>query len=141
MLSGHGISTRWKKMRDGALHVPFGKAENARRTIPLTPRLLALMDMRSAFANSEWAISRADPQRAHRKIHAKKAAPKSVSNRQGCTVLALHVPAHLPHALGGVHGPTHVSGGAQRFLHDAPLPLSTGGNDTGSQGLWGEYTG
>ena len=32
---------QWEHVRDGALHVPFGKTENARRTIPLTPRLVA----------------------------------------------------------------------------------------------------
>jgi integrase len=30
---------RWEHVRDGAVHVPFGKTENARRTIPLTQRL------------------------------------------------------------------------------------------------------
>jgi integrase len=43
-------------VRDGALHVPFGKTENARRRIRLTPRLLALMDMRRAVASGEWVF-------------------------------------------------------------------------------------
>ena len=44
---------QWEHVRDGALHVPFGKTEHARRTIPLTPRLVALMEMRRAVASGE----------------------------------------------------------------------------------------
>jgi integrase len=47
---------QWEHVRDGALHVPFGKTENARRTIPLTPRLVALMEMRRAVASGEWVF-------------------------------------------------------------------------------------
>jgi integrase len=47
---------RWEHVRDGALHVPFGKTENARRTIPLTPRLAALIEMRRAVASGEWVF-------------------------------------------------------------------------------------
>ncbi len=32
---------RWEYVRDGALNIPFGKTENARRTIPLSERLLS----------------------------------------------------------------------------------------------------
>ena len=41
---------RWEHVRDGAVHVPFGKTENARRTIPLTKRAAALIEMRRAAA-------------------------------------------------------------------------------------------
>lgn len=47
---------RWENERDGALHVPFGKTENARRTIPLTPRAAALIEMRRAVTTSEWVF-------------------------------------------------------------------------------------
>jgi integrase len=43
-------------VRDGALHVPFGKTENARRTIPLTPRLAALIEMRRTVGSGEWVF-------------------------------------------------------------------------------------
>jgi integrase len=39
---------RWEHVRDGAVHVPFGKTENARRTIPVTQRAAALIEMRRA---------------------------------------------------------------------------------------------
>ncbi len=48
---------RWEHVRDGAVHVPFGKTENARRTIPPTQRAAALIEMRRAAAcSSEWVF-------------------------------------------------------------------------------------
>jgi integrase len=47
---------RWENVRDDALHVPFGKTENARRTIPLTPRAAALIEMRRDMGSSEWVF-------------------------------------------------------------------------------------
>jgi len=48
---------RWEHVRDGAVHVPFGKTENARRTIPLTQRAAALIEMRrEAVCSSEWVF-------------------------------------------------------------------------------------
>ena len=45
---------QWEHVRDGAVYVPFGKTENARRTIPLTPRAAALLEMRRAVAKDAW---------------------------------------------------------------------------------------
>jgi integrase len=47
---------RWEHVRDGAVHVPFGKTENARRTIPLTPRAAALLEMRRTTASGPWVF-------------------------------------------------------------------------------------
>jgi integrase len=47
---------RWEHVRDEAVHVPFGKTENARRTIPLTPRTAAFLEMRRAVAKTEWVF-------------------------------------------------------------------------------------
>ena len=47
---------RWEHIRDEALHVPFGKTENARRTIPLTPPAAAYLEMRHAVAKTEWVF-------------------------------------------------------------------------------------
>ncbi len=47
---------RWEHVRDGAVHIPFGKTENARRTIPMTPRATALLEMRRAVAAGEWVF-------------------------------------------------------------------------------------
>jgi len=47
---------RWEHVRDEAVHVPFGKTESARRTIPLTPRTAAFLEMRRAVAKNEWVF-------------------------------------------------------------------------------------
>src|SRR5205823_9274127 len=47
---------RWENVRDGAVQVPFGKTENARRTIPLTNRAAALLEMRRGVKSTEWVF-------------------------------------------------------------------------------------
>jgi integrase len=47
---------RWEHVQDGAVHIPFGKTENARRTIPLTQRTAAILEMRRAVAEGEWVF-------------------------------------------------------------------------------------
>ena len=48
---------RWRNVRDGSLVVPFGKTENARRAVPQTPRVAALLEMRrGGTADSEWVF-------------------------------------------------------------------------------------
>jgi len=47
---------RWEDVRDGAVNVLFGKTASARRTIPLTPRMAAFLEMRRAVANTEWVF-------------------------------------------------------------------------------------
>jgi integrase len=47
---------RWEDVRDGALHILYGKTENARRTIPITQRMAAQLDMRQTDAASEWVF-------------------------------------------------------------------------------------
>lgn len=47
---------RWEHVRDGAVHVPFGKTESARRTIPLTLRAAALIEMRRTAGTGEWVF-------------------------------------------------------------------------------------
>jgi integrase len=47
---------RWEYVRDGALNIPFGKTENARRTIPLSDRAARLMEARKLTATSDWVF-------------------------------------------------------------------------------------
>ena len=54
---------RWDRVRDGSVHVPFGKTENARRTIPLTQRAAALIEARGW--NGRMGVSGTDPERAY----------------------------------------------------------------------------
>ena len=47
---------QWENVRDGAVHIHFGKTKNARRTIPLTQRTAAHIEMRRAWAKGEWVF-------------------------------------------------------------------------------------
>jgi integrase len=47
---------RWEQVRDGALHVAYGKTANARRSIPLSRRAEAVLEMRRLTAASEWVF-------------------------------------------------------------------------------------
>ncbi len=47
---------RWHNVRDGALHISFGKTENARRSVPLTDRASALLEMRRAARRTDWVF-------------------------------------------------------------------------------------
>jgi integrase len=47
---------RWEHVRDNALHIPFGKTANARRSIPIPKRSEAVLEMRRAVATSEWVF-------------------------------------------------------------------------------------
>ncbi len=47
---------RWQSVRDGALHISFGKTGNARRTVPLTNRASILLEMRRSACHGEWVF-------------------------------------------------------------------------------------
>ena len=46
----------WENIRDGNLEIHFGKSGSARRRIPMTPRVSALLEMRKTQATSEWVF-------------------------------------------------------------------------------------
>jgi integrase len=47
---------RWADVRDGAVQILCGKTDNARRRIPLSTRLKAIVDLRREAATSEWVF-------------------------------------------------------------------------------------
>jgi integrase len=47
---------RREHLRDNALHIPFGKTANARRSIPLTSRLSAMFEMCRDSSTSPWVF-------------------------------------------------------------------------------------
>jgi len=47
---------RWENVQDGAVHIPFGKTDDARRTIPLTQRTADILEGRRAAADTEWVF-------------------------------------------------------------------------------------
>ncbi len=46
----------WETVRDGVLEIQDGKTENARRRIPLSSRVAALLDMRRSQIDSKWVF-------------------------------------------------------------------------------------
>ena len=71
---------RWENVRDESLHVPFGKTVSARRTIPLTPRAIALIDMRRARRKGDWVFPAATASGHIEKSTLKKQHPKAYAS-------------------------------------------------------------
>lgn len=51
-----GYRLRWEHVRDNALHIPYGKTTNARRSIPLPARAAAVLEMRRSSASTDWVF-------------------------------------------------------------------------------------
>jgi integrase len=47
---------RWENIHHDHVEILFGKTMNARRRIPVSPRVAALLDMRRSASESEWAF-------------------------------------------------------------------------------------
>jgi len=47
---------QWSSIRDGQIEIQYGKTDNARRHIPISGRVAAILEMRRAVANSEWVF-------------------------------------------------------------------------------------
>jgi integrase len=47
---------KWSEVQDGSLNIQHGKTENARRKVPTTARVSAMLEMRGATRNSEWVF-------------------------------------------------------------------------------------
>jgi len=106
---------RWEHVREEAVHVPFGKTENARRTIPLTLRMAAVSGDAPRVSEDRMGVSCTNQKRAYRKIQSEEATRKGVQAGEGPRLCAVHIPSYLPDALGGLHGPLHsrLPGGSQ----------------------------
>jgi integrase len=126
----------WEQIRDGAMHVPFGKTVNARRSISLTNRVAALLDVRKAAATSQWVFPATTESGHIEQSSLKKAARDGVQDRRHRILSALHVPPHMPDAVVRVHGPVHagVLCGTQRFCDDPPVRSPEPGERPGSHG-------
>jgi integrase len=68
----------WEQIRGGGMHIPFGKTENARRSIPLTKRVAALLDVRRATSTSRWVFPAPTQERPHRAVVTQEAACESL---------------------------------------------------------------
>jgi integrase len=47
---------KWESVRDGCIEIQYGKTDNARRRIPMSLRVAAVLEMRIANAASEWVF-------------------------------------------------------------------------------------
>jgi integrase len=68
---------QWEHVRDGAVHIPFGKTKNARRTIPLTLRASALLEMRRVAGTGAWVFPAPTRSGHMEKSSLKKQHPKA----------------------------------------------------------------
>lgn len=47
---------RWENVRDGSIEIQYGKTDNARRRIPVSQRVAAVLGMRKGASKSEWVF-------------------------------------------------------------------------------------
>jgi integrase len=47
---------KWESVRDGSIEIQYGKTDNARRRIPMSKRVAAVLEMRITDARSEWVF-------------------------------------------------------------------------------------
>jgi integrase len=47
---------RWESIRDGSIEIQYGKTDNARRRIPMSRRVAAVLEMRKTNAASQWVF-------------------------------------------------------------------------------------
>jgi len=47
---------QWSDIRDGSLNIQHGKTENARRKVPMTARVTAMLEMREETRINEWVF-------------------------------------------------------------------------------------
>jgi integrase len=47
---------KWENVRDGCIEIEYGKTDNARRRIPISQRVAAVLEMRKATAANEWVF-------------------------------------------------------------------------------------
>ncbi len=100
---------QWEHVRDGALHIPFGKTrERAAAQFRLTQRAAAILEMRHAAASGEWVFPAPTRSGHIEESTLKKQHPKACTLAKVPDVPALHLPAHVLNPMGGVHGPVHV---------------------------------
>jgi len=104
---------------DGGIDIRYGKTKNARRRIPMTPRVKAILEMRLEKSRASRWVFPAPTKSGHieksslRKQHATAlktatAAPARADRHQdhGVENFDLYaLPTYLPHAVGPAHGP------------------------------------
>jgi integrase len=50
------LPLQWSSVRDGQVEIQYGKTDNARRRIPVSPRVAAVLEMRKGSNDSLWVF-------------------------------------------------------------------------------------
>ena len=132
---------RWDEYREGNLHIARGKTANARRTVPLSDRGAALLEMATGDNGRRLDLSRPNAKRTYRAFKPEETACEGLQVGEVRTRSVVHVPPYLPDAVGGVHGPLfpRILRGAQFVRDDTPVcsPESCNGARSNGQGTNG----
>jgi integrase len=127
---------KWQdSTRDGAIEIHTGTGRGSRRRIPASKRVLDVLEMRRASATSE-GFPGTHQERPHRRVHVEKTACRGAKSLGRRAPRALHLPAHLYHAVGQAHGSVHAPrpGRPHRHEHDEALRPSERGGHPGGDG-------
>lgn len=122
-------SLRWTNMRDGAIHVPFGKTAKARRVIPITKRVAAILEMRKAAAKNEW-IFPAPTASGHIEKSTLRKPYRRACKLAEVIRFTMYDLRHTCLTRWAAHMDPCVPGGPQRFLNHQALRASPSGRRT-----------
>jgi integrase len=127
---------KWENIRDGCIEIQYGKTDNARRRIPISQRVAAVLEMRTN-GTTEWVFPASTrsghiepPSLKRQHLRAcegkanvpqnRKRKPEEMERR---AIPLVHAASHVPDAVGTAHGPVGVglSCGAPRYEHHQAL--------------------
>jgi integrase len=126
----------WEQIRGGGMHIPFGKTENARRSIPLTNRVAALLDVRKSTSTSRWVFP-APTESGHIEQSSLKKPHAKACRIAGIEYFPPYTFRHTCLTLWSAYmDPIHagVFRRAQRFCHHPPVCSPESGDRAGSHG-------
>ena len=73
---------QWSQCQNGVIEITYGKTDNARRRIPLSPRAHSTLEMRRGVLEGPWIFPGTHKERPHRTVDAPGPARQSVRARE-----------------------------------------------------------
>ena len=127
---------RWENVSEEYLEVQHGKTAAARRRIPLSQRVAAVLAMRRSRPRFGMGLLGSHQERAYRAVQPQEAARPRVPGRRSGALRAVLSAAHLPDPLGSAHGPVDIGlfGGSSRHGNHQEVRPSAGGDRSLSDG-------
>jgi integrase len=122
----------FQEVQGGTLQILYGKTKSARRTVPASPRVAAILDMRKMRLENGWVFPAPTRSGHIEKSSLKKQHRRGLQSGEDRSVYVVHVSPHLLDEVGASHGPVHARllGRTQRFWDDTPICVSSDGNRT-----------